>query len=70
MPFKAYFANGDKVFTVYPPSGELMPESEEGTLIKVGFTPPAYGKVYQSHLIITVIIYIFFLFWLVNFKFL
>jgi hypothetical protein len=57
LPFKAHFINGDKVFTVYPESGELEPESEEGTLIKVGFTSPSYGKVYQSQLIITVIIF-------------
>lgn len=43
------------MFTVYPESGELDPVSEEGTLIKVGFTSPSYGKVYQSQLIITVI---------------
>ncbi len=56
LPFKAVFSpNGDKVFTVSPQSGELLPESENGTLIKVGFNPPAYGKVYQTHLIITVI---------------
>ncbi len=57
MPFKAHFINGDRVFTVYPESGELEPESEEGTLINVGFTSPSYEKVYQSQLMIMAIIF-------------
>lgn len=31
-----------------------MPEDEDGTLIKIFFIPPAYGKVYQKELIISV----------------
>lgn len=55
LPFKASFIpSGDQVFTVSPKFGELLPESEDGTLIKVGFTPATYGKVYQSQLIISV----------------
>ncbi|CAF0834043.1 unnamed protein product [Brachionus calyciflorus] len=54
IPFKAFFNNnGDQVFSVYPEIGELLPEQDDGTLIKVGFTPPAYGKVYQKELIIS-----------------
>lgn len=58
LPFKAYFSpNGDQVFTVYPESGELLPQSEDGTLIKVGFISPSYGKIYQSQLIISTPLY-------------
>ncbi len=54
MPFKAQFlSSGDQVFSVYPKKGELLPASEDGTLIKVGFTSPSYGKDYQSQLIIS-----------------
>jgi hypothetical protein len=31
-----------------------LPESDDGTLIKIGFTPTTYGKVFQSQLIISV----------------
>ncbi len=41
-------------FTVYPSKGELLPASEDGTLIKVGFTSPSYGKIYSTQLIISV----------------
>ena len=55
LPFKAQFLTpGDQVFSVYPSAGEILPESEDGTLFKVGFTSPSYGKVYQSQLIISV----------------
>lgn len=37
-----------------PSQGELLSESENGTLIKIGFTPNSYGKTYQSQLIISV----------------
>ena len=46
--------SGDQVFKVTPETGDLLPEDEEGTLFKVVFQSPAYGKVYQSHLIISV----------------
>ena len=45
---------GDHNFSVFPASGELLPVAEDGTLIKVGFTSPSYGKIYQTQLIITV----------------
>ena len=55
LPFKAFFGpGGDQVFTLTPESGELLTEEEDGTLIKVGFIPPAYGKIYQRELIIAV----------------
>lgn len=44
----------DQIFSVSPQFGELMPESEDGTLFKVGFTPLTYGKSYQAQLIISV----------------
>lgn len=46
---------GDQVFTVFPTSGELLPESANGTLIKIAFNPPSYGKIYQNQLVVTVI---------------
>lgn len=55
LPFKAEFVPASDHFSVFPPSGEILPESEEGTLFKVGFTSPSYGKIYQTHLVITVI---------------
>ena len=55
LPFKAEFMPpGDHNFSVFPASGELLPVAEDGTLIKVGFTSPSYGKIYQTQLIITV----------------
>lgn len=52
LPFKAHFLSGDQVFNITPNYGELLPESEDGTLIKIGFTPPSYGKTYQAQLLI------------------
>jgi hypothetical protein len=54
LPFKAQFIPQTDVFTVTPSIGELLPESDDGTLIKIGFTPSTYGKVFQSQLIISV----------------
>jgi hypothetical protein len=44
----------DQIFTISPAYGELLPEADEGTLFKVGFTPLTYGKNYQAQLIISV----------------
>lgn len=56
MSFKAYFTqSNDQVFSVTPSQGELLSEADNGTLIKIGFTPTSYGKTFQSHLIIHVI---------------
>lgn len=56
LPFEAYFNPGgsDNVFTVTPERGELLPEDEDGTLIKISFVPFTYGKIYQKELIISV----------------
>ena len=55
IPFNAHFLpTGDQVFTVFPNIGELLPDSANGSLIKVSFTPPAYGKTYQNILVVTV----------------
>ena len=55
VPFNAHFLpTGDQVFSIFPSSGELLPDLANGTLIKVAFTPPAYGKTYQNILVVTV----------------
>jgi hypothetical protein len=55
MPFTAYFEEGsDPELTVHPQSGDLLPESVEGTHFTVSFVPETYGKVYKGKLIIQV----------------
>jgi hypothetical protein len=46
----------DQIFTISPAYGEILPEADDGTLFKVGFTPLTYGKNYQAQLIISVYI--------------
>jgi hypothetical protein len=55
LPFEAHLSpSGDQVFNVQPNKGELMPLSANGTLIRITFKPPAYGRLYQTQLIISV----------------
>lgn len=60
LPFEAHLSpSGDQVFDVLPNKGELLPLSANGTLIRVSFKPPAYGRLYQTQLIISVSIYFY-----------
>ncbi len=48
LPFKAEFIPpGDHNFSVFPSSGELLPESEDGTLIRVFFNKNLTHKNYN-----------------------
>ncbi len=60
LAFKAELVSGDvNVFRVEPENGELLSDTDEGTLIKIGFTPPSYGKTFQAQLLIQVCLVIF-----------
>ena len=55
VSYNAYFSAGsDPEFTVSPASGELLPLGSNGTLVRVGFCPSVYGKIYTGKLIIQV----------------
>ncbi|CAM2730554.1 unnamed protein product, partial [Rotaria socialis] len=53
ISFEAYFtSNSDRAFAVTPDSGELLPASLNGTLLKVLFCPTVYGRTSHGMLII------------------
>lgn len=55
VPYNAYFSAGsDPEFKVTPSSGELLPMGGNGTLVRIGFCPSVYGKIYNGKLIIQV----------------
>ncbi|CAF2209937.1 unnamed protein product [Rotaria magnacalcarata] len=55
ISFEAYFtSNSDRAFAVTPDSGELLPASLNGTLLKVSFCPTVYGRTSHGMLIINV----------------
>ena len=55
IPFEAYLtSNSDRAFSVTPDSGELLPASLNGTLLKVSFCPTVYGRTSHGMLIINV----------------
>ena len=55
VTFTASFVNGsDPEFEVLPSAGELLPQGTSGTLFKITFLPPKYGKLYQGTLLVKV----------------
>ncbi|XP_053397416.1 cilia- and flagella-associated protein 47-like isoform X4 [Mercenaria mercenaria] len=53
LQYNAYFSAGsDPEFTISPATGELLPLGSNGTLVRVGFCPSVYGKIYTGKLII------------------
>ncbi|XP_076467202.1 cilia and flagella-associated protein 47-like [Babylonia areolata] len=51
--FEAYFEEGSDVeLSVAPTCGELMPNSQEGTLFNISFLPTVYGRICKGKLII------------------
>ena len=55
MTYTASFVAGsDPEFDVVPASGELLPQGTSGTVIKVTFLPPKYGKLYHGTLLVKV----------------
>ncbi|XP_052808119.1 cilia- and flagella-associated protein 47-like isoform X2 [Mya arenaria] len=53
VSYNAYFTAGsDPEFSVTPSSGELLPVGTNGSLIRVGFCPAVYGKIYTGKLVV------------------
>ncbi|CAF3695722.1 unnamed protein product [Adineta steineri] len=53
MAYQAYFtSNSDRSFSLTPDSGELLPASSNGTLLKLSFCPTVYGRIFHGMLII------------------
>ncbi|KAL4233464.1 hypothetical protein ACF0H5_008145 [Mactra antiquata] len=53
VPYTAYFSAGsDPEFNITPSSGELLPVGSNGTMVRIGFCPSVYGKIYNGKLII------------------
>ena len=50
----SFVAGSDPEFDVLPASGELLPQGTSGTVIKVTFLPPKYGKLYHGTLLVKV----------------
>lgn len=44
----------DPELTVFPQTGEMLPQGTEGTKISVAFTPKMYGRAYKGKLVIQV----------------